>query len=58
MALVLVEELLALAVQAEARQDAELLLACVAAAGAAFEASSDETPWPNNPSVSTRPAPT
>lgn len=58
MALVLVEELLALAVQAEARQDTELLLACVAAAGAAFEASSDEPRRPNNPSGSTRPAPT
>lgn len=58
MALVLVEELLALAGQAEARQDTELLIACVAAASAAFEASSDEKRRPNNPSSSTRPVPT
>jgi hypothetical protein len=57
MALVLVEELLALADQAEARQDTDLLIACVAAASAAFAASGDETRRPNNPSGSTRPAP-
>ena len=57
MALVLVEELLALADQAEARQDTELLVTCVAAAAAAFEASSDEKRRPNNPSSSTRSTP-
>ena len=39
MALVLIEELVALAGQAEARQDTELLIDCVTAAEAAFDAS-------------------
>jgi hypothetical protein len=44
MALVLTDELLALADQAEARRDTDLLSACVLAAKSAFEASADARP--------------
>jgi hypothetical protein len=44
MALVLTDELLALADQAEARRDTALLSACVLGAKSAFEASADARP--------------
>jgi hypothetical protein len=56
MALVLIEELLALAGQAESRQDAGLFADCVTAAKTAFDASSEER-RPNNVAY-IRPAPT
>ena len=43
MALVLIDELLALASQAEARQDTGLVIDCVTAAEAAFDASGEQS---------------
>lgn len=48
MALVLIDELLALAVQADAGCDAELLIECVTGAGAAFDASHEKRRRPNS----------